>query len=34
MLGAAIVAELAGEKIWALRNYFDDAALMESMLPA
>ena len=34
LLGAAIVAEFRGNKISAFRNYFDDAALLEQMLPA
>ena len=34
VLGAALVAEFAGDKISAFRNYFDDAALMEQMLAA
>ncbi len=33
-LGAALVADFAGDKISAFRNYFDDATLMEQMLVA
>ena len=33
-LGAALVAEFTGDKISAFRNYFDDAALLEQMVPA
>ena len=34
LLGAAAVAEFEGGKIKALRAYFDDATLLEQMLPA
>ena len=34
LLGAALVAEFTGDKISALRNYFDDASLLEQMLVA
>jgi hypothetical protein len=34
LLGAALVAEFAGDKISAFRNYFDNSALLEQMLPA
>ena len=34
LLGAALVAEFTGGKISALRNYFDDASLLEQMLVA
>jgi ketosteroid isomerase-like protein len=34
VLGAAMVAEVKGDKISAFRNYFDDATLMEQMLAA
>jgi hypothetical protein len=34
LLGAALVAEFDGDKISAFRNYFDDAALLEQMVPA
>jgi ketosteroid isomerase-like protein len=34
LLGAALVAEFTGNKISALRNYFDDASLLEQMLVA
>ena len=34
LIGAVLVAEFAGGKISAFRNYFDDAALMEQMLVA
>ena len=34
LLGAALVAEFDGDKISAVRNYFDDAALLEQMLAA
>jgi ketosteroid isomerase-like protein len=34
LLGAALVAEFTGDKISALRNYFDDTTLMEQMLYA
>ena len=33
-LGAALVAEFEGDKISAFRNYFDDAALLEQLVPA
>ncbi|HUK94216.1 MAG TPA: ester cyclase [Gaiellaceae bacterium] len=32
LIGAAIVAEFAGDKVSAFRNYFDNAALLEQML--
>lgn len=32
LIGAALVADFDGDKIAALRNYFDDATLMEQML--
>lgn len=32
LLGAAAVAEFAGDKIQALRGYFDDATLLEQMV--
>jgi len=32
LLGAAAVADFSGDKISALRNYFDDASLLEQML--
>ncbi len=32
LIGAAVVADFEGDKIAALRNYFDDAMLMEQML--
>src|SRR5262245_15107692 len=32
LVGAALVAEFTGDKISAIRNYFDDATLMEQML--
>jgi ketosteroid isomerase-like protein len=34
LLGAALVAEFSGDKISAFRNYFDDASLLEQMVPA
>lgn len=34
LLGAAAVADFEGGKIKALRAYFDDASLLEQMLPA
>ena len=34
LLGAAAVADFDGDKIKALRGYFDDATLLEQMLPA
>jgi len=34
LLGAAAVADFDGDKITALRAYFDDASLLEQMLPA
>jgi ketosteroid isomerase-like protein len=34
LLGAAFVAEFSGDKISAFRNYFDDASLLEQMVPA
>jgi len=34
LLGAAAVADFEGGKIKALRAYFDDATLLEQMLPA
>jgi ketosteroid isomerase-like protein len=34
LLGAALVAEFTADKISALRNYFDDASLLEQMLVA
>ena len=34
LIGAVLVAEFAGGKISAFRNYFDDATLMEQMLVA
>jgi SnoaL-like protein len=33
VLGAALVAEFQGDKISAFRNYFDDASLLEQMIP-
>ena len=32
-LGAALVAEFSGDKISAFRNYFDETALLEQMVP-
>jgi SnoaL-like polyketide cyclase len=32
LLGACVVAEFVGDKISAVRNYFDDATLLEQML--
>ena len=32
LLGAAVVADFEGDKIKALRGYFDDASLLEQML--
>jgi SnoaL-like polyketide cyclase len=32
LLGAAVVADFEGDKIRALRGYFDDASLLEQML--
>ncbi|HEY5186913.1 MAG TPA: nuclear transport factor 2 family protein [Actinomycetes bacterium] len=32
LIGAALVADFDGDKIAALRNYFDDSTLMEQML--
>jgi ketosteroid isomerase-like protein len=32
LIGAAVVADFDGDKIAALRNYFDDSTLMEQML--
>jgi hypothetical protein len=32
LVGAALVAEFAGDKISAFRNYFDDVTLLEQML--
>ncbi len=32
VIGAAVVADFDGDKIAALRNYFDDSTLMEQML--
>jgi hypothetical protein len=34
LLGAAAIADFEGDKIKALRAYFDDATLLEQMLPA
>jgi len=34
LLGAAAVADFDGDRIAALRAYFDDASLLEQMLPA
>jgi ketosteroid isomerase-like protein len=34
LLGAALVAEFSEGKISAFRNYFDDASLLEQMVPA
>lgn len=34
LLGAAAVAEFDGDRIKALRGYFDDASLLEQMIPA
>ena len=34
VLGAAVVADFDGDKISALRGYFDDSTLLEQMLPA
>ncbi len=34
MLGAAVVADFEGEKIQAVRAYFDDGSLLEQMLGA
>ena len=34
LLGAAAVADFQGEKISGLRGYFDDATLLEQMMPA
>ena len=34
VLGAAAVADFEGDKIKALRAYFDDATLLEQMLPS
>ena len=34
LLGAAVIADFEGGKIKALRAYFDDATLLEQMLPA
>ena len=32
LIGAAVVADFEGDRIAALRNYFDDSTLMEQML--
>src|SRR5262245_10444726 len=34
LLGAAAVADFDGDKITGLRGYFDDATLLEQMMPA
>jgi predicted ester cyclase len=34
LLGAAVVADFDGQKITGIRGYFDDASLLEQMIPA